>query len=113
MSYSDSKSVRTSCSTRESADRASISASRCVDEALELVDAINTTDRAHVLDEIVDVLYYIDKVASEFNISASAIQAYAARKGRLRTSTGKNKALEIALARLVLSAPVDIHDSGH
>lgn len=82
-------------------NRSRESAHRCCEEAVELKHAIATRDKALILDEIVDVLYFVRQIGLEYGITVSMVQKYAARKSNIRQTSGRDKALEIALARLI------------
>lgn len=72
-------------------------------EVEELVEAV-TLDiaDANVLDEIVDVLYYIDDLRRQYGITSASVQHYAGLKGVLRSTCGKDKERELRYATEIL-----------
>lgn len=81
----------------------------CADECRELADALldyNGTagSRAAILDEVVDVLFTIDRVCSDLGISPEILNAYRAYKRDCREVLKvKDKASELLTAELLLA----------
>lgn len=71
---------------------------RMKEELVELDSALTDGCSASILDEIVDVKYYIDKLAAHYNIGADCLTRYAAVKSALRDSGVRCKNLELRLA---------------
>lgn len=81
---------------------------RCCDEALELQQAVATGDRALILDEVVDVLYFVRAIRHQYGLTADMVRKYAERKASIRSTSGRDKVLEIALARLITSGSASL-----
>lgn len=67
-------------------------------EVMELTAAQQEGRVAHVLDELVDVQYYLDRLAAAWGITDHTRRAYAVAKGHLRETIGKDKAIELQVA---------------
>lgn len=67
-------------------------------ELAELGEAIATRDRVMVIDELVDVAYYIDKIREACFIPTDCVVSYGLVKSTLRGSGLRNKSVELRLA---------------
>lgn len=71
-------------------------------EVAELELACRIGVRAEILDEFVDVQFFLDRLAVLYDLTDRSRASYMAAKGLLRETTGKNKKLELKLAELFL-----------
>lgn len=71
---------------------------RLAEELVELDAALASGRNGDVLDELVDVKYYIDKLAACHAISNDCLTRYAAVKTALREAGVRCKTLELRLA---------------
>lgn len=82
----------------------------CADECRELADALldydgTASSKAAILDEIVDVLFTIDRVCADLHIDPEALNAYRAYKRSCREVLRvKDKAAELYTAKLLLTS---------
>lgn len=72
-------------------------------EVVELITAVRGAKRHEVLDELVDVSYFCDKLADIFNITKPMRSHYGKEKAAIRLSPGKSKPLELATAERIVS----------
>lgn len=72
-------------------------------EVAELEIACRIGVRAEILDELVDVQFFLDRLAVLYGLTDRSRASYAAAKGLLRETMGKNKTLELKLAELFLN----------
>lgn len=81
---------------------------RLAEELNELESALVIGSDANVLDELVDVRYYLDKLAAHHRISADCVSQYSAAKTALRAGGTRCKPLELRLAaELVTSSQLE------
>lgn len=71
---------------------------RLTEELDELDDALRHSCNAAILDGLVDVKYYIDRLAACHGINSDCFSRYAAVKSALRENGVRCKALELRLA---------------
>lgn len=71
---------------------------RLTEESEELRDAVIALDRAHILDEVVDVVFYLGRLAAAAGISEECIMRYSLVKSSLRGVGLRSKSLEMRLA---------------
>lgn len=71
-------------------------------EVAELELAYQGGVKAELLDELVDVQFYLDKIAALHGLSDHTRRSYAVAKGHLRETIGKDKALELQIAESFL-----------
>lgn len=77
-------------------------AQRCIDEAYELRDAVATQDRALILDELVDVLFFLTSIGKRYSITRDTVREYASIKAECRINGIRDKVEEISRARQVV-----------
>lgn len=80
---------------------------RLMDEVDELGDALSANDKAMILDELVDVIYYCFKVAETYGIDADTISNYQRMKAVSRRVVGKSKSHELMLAHTFVDIASD------
>lgn len=71
-------------------------------EVAELELACRIGVRAGILDELVDVQFFLDRLAAVYGLTDRSRASYTAAKGLLRETTGKSKKLELKLAEVFL-----------
>lgn len=71
-------------------------------EVVELITAARGAKRCEVLDELVDVSYFCDRLADIFNITRPMRSHYGKEKAAIRLSLGKFKPLELATAERII-----------
>lgn len=71
---------------------------RLAEESEELHNAVIAQDRAQILDEVVDVMYYLRRLAATASISEECITRYSLVKSSLREAGMRSKSLEMRLA---------------
>lgn len=74
----------------------------CIDEAYELRDAVATQDRALILDELVDVLFFLTSIGKRYSITRDMAREYASIKAEYRINGIRDKVKEISCARRVV-----------
>lgn len=67
-------------------------------EFIELAAAVASGDRVMVVDELVDVMYYVNKVREAYAIPEGCVTGYGLVKSTLRSSGLRNKSVELRLA---------------
>lgn len=80
-----------------------VALTRLNSEVAELNLACQGGVKAEILDELVDVQFFIDRVAALYGITEHARTTYAIVKGHLRETVGKNKAVELQIAESFLN----------
>lgn len=80
---------------------------RLVDEFDELATAVSKRDKAMILDEIADVIYYCLKLAEQHDLDAESVSVYQRMKSLSRRISGKDKHLELMLASMFVRASQD------
>lgn len=68
------------------------------EESEELRSAVIAQDRAQILDEIVDVMFYLRKLAITASVADECIERYALVKSSLREAGLRSRSLEMRLA---------------
>lgn len=71
---------------------------RLYQEVLELSEAVASGDRVMIIDELVDVAFYTEKLREVCAISAECTAGYGRVKSTLRSSGLRNKLVELRLA---------------
>lgn len=71
---------------------------RLHEEVVELSAAVASGDRVMVVDELVDVAYYLQKVREAYGIPAECVTSFGLVKSTLRDSGLRNKPVELRLA---------------
>lgn len=78
---------------------------KLLDEVDELQKVLRVGgDRSEILDEVVDVVYFANELAREFGLHADTVREYTEQKGRIRASMGKQKRLELFIARGIIQS---------
>lgn len=77
------------------------------DEFDELAAAVSKKDKAMILDEIVDVIYYCLKLAERHDLDAESISAYQRMKSLSRRIGGTDKHHELMLASVFVETSLD------
>lgn len=77
------------------------------DEFDELATAVSMKDKAMILDEIVDVIYYCLKLAEQHDLDVESVSAYQRMKSLSRKIGGKDKQHELMLASVFVETSQD------
>lgn len=77
---------------------AHVALARLYQEFIELAAAVASGDRVVVVDELVDVMYYVNKVREACAIPECCVTGYGLVKSTLRDSGLRNKSVELRLA---------------
>lgn len=77
---------------------ASVALKRLQEEIAELVDAVKSGNRVLVVDELADVVFYTNRVATACGLTGELIVRYSTVKSALRDAGLRNKTVELRLA---------------
>lgn len=78
-----------------------------VDEFDELAVAVSMKDKAMILDEIVDVIYYCLRLAEQHDLDVKSVSAYQRIKSLNRRIGDKDKQHELMLASVFVETSQD------
>lgn len=77
---------------------ASTALKRLQEEIAELVDAVESGNRALVVDELADVVFYTNRVPTACGLTSELVARCGTVKGILRDAGLRNKTVELRLA---------------
>lgn len=80
---------------------------KLTDEFDELAAAVSMKDKAMILDEIVDVIYYCLKLAEQHDLDVESVSAYQRIKSLSRKIGNKDKQRELMLASVLVKISQD------